>query len=157
MKVLALLMMPFRPNWYIGVSINFLIGGWTQITWWIPFDNGKPVKPYINDSICHSHALPADKHEEAPTHDDVIKWKHFPRYWPFVRGIHLSPVNSPHKDQWRGALLFSLNCVWINCWVNNREAGDLGRYRTHYDLTAMWRDIRFYHNIDKRYLKSIKR
>ena len=24
-------------------------------------------------------------------HDDVIKWKHFPRYWPFVRGIHRSP------------------------------------------------------------------
>ena len=23
-------------------------------------------------------------------HDDVIKWKHFPRYWPFVRGIHWS-------------------------------------------------------------------
>ena len=21
-------------------------------------------------------------------HDDVIKWKHFPRYWSFVRGIH---------------------------------------------------------------------
>ena len=28
-------------------------------------------------------------------HDDVMKWKHFPRYWPFVRGIHRSPVNSP--------------------------------------------------------------
>ena len=40
-------------------------------------------------------------------HDDVIKWKHFPRYWPFVRGIHWSPVNSPHKGQWRGALMFS--------------------------------------------------
>ena len=39
-------------------------------------------------------------------HDDVIKWKHFPRYWPFVRGIHRSPVNSPHKGQWRGAVLF---------------------------------------------------
>ena len=26
------------------------------------------------------------------THDDVIKWNHFPRYWPFVRGIHLSTV-----------------------------------------------------------------
>ena len=25
-------------------------------------------------------------------HDDVIKWKYFPRYWPFVRGIHRSPV-----------------------------------------------------------------
>ena len=43
-------------------------------------------------------------------HDDVIKWKHFPRYWPFVRGIHRSPVNSPHKGQWRGALMFSLIC-----------------------------------------------
>ena len=44
-------------------------------------------------------------------HDDVINWKHFPRYWPFVRGIHRSPVNSPHKDQWRGALMFSLICA----------------------------------------------
>ena len=35
-------------------------------------------------------------------HDDVIKWIHFPRYWPFARGIHRSPVNSPHKGQWRG-------------------------------------------------------
>ena len=50
-------------------------------------------------------------------HDDVIKWKHFPRYWPFVRGIHRSPVNSPHKGQWRGALMFSLICAWINDWV----------------------------------------
>ena len=70
-------------------------------------------------------------------HDDVIKWKHLPRYWPFVRGIHRSPVNSPHNGQWRGALLFSLICVWINGWVNNREAGDLSRYRAYYDVTVM--------------------
>ena len=70
-------------------------------------------------------------------HDDVIKWKHFPRYWPFVRRIHRYPVNSPHKGQWRGALMFSLNCVWINGWVNNREAGDLRRYHAHYDVTVM--------------------
>ena len=57
--------------------------------------------------------------------DDVIKWKHLPRYWPFVRGIHRPPVNSPHKGQWRGALMFSLICVWINGWENNGEAGDL--------------------------------
>ena len=44
--------------------------------------------------------------------DDVIKWKYFPRYWPFVRGIHRSPVNSPHKGQWRGALRFSMICAW---------------------------------------------
>ena len=39
-------------------------------------------------------------------HDYVIKWKHFPRNWPFVRGIHRSPVNSTHKGQWRGADVF---------------------------------------------------
>ena len=71
-------------------------------------------------------------------HDDVIKWKHFPRNWPFVRGIHRSPVNSPHKGQWRGALMFSLICVWINDWVNNRKAGDLRRYRCHYDVIVMY-------------------
>ena len=72
-------------------------------------------------------------------HDDVIKWKHFPRYWPFVRGIHRSPVNSPHKDQWRGALIFSLIWDWIIDWVNNREAGDLRRHRPHYNVTVMAR------------------
>ena len=51
-------------------------------------------------------------------HDDVIQWKHSPRYWLFVRGIHQSSVNSPHKGQWRGALMFSLICAWINGWVN---------------------------------------
>ena len=70
-------------------------------------------------------------------HDDVIKWKHFPRYWPFVRGIHRSPLNSPHKCQWRGALMFSLICAWINGWVNNLEACDLGCHRAHYDVTVM--------------------
>ena len=71
-------------------------------------------------------------------HDDVIKWKHFPRYWPFVRGIHRSPVNSPHKGQWCGALMFTLICARINGWVNNREAGDLRRYRAHCDVIVMY-------------------
>ena len=68
--------------------------------------------------------------------DDVIKWKHFPRYWPFVRGIHRSPVNSPHKGQWRGALMVPLICTWTNAWTNNRDAGDLRRNRAHYDVTV---------------------
>ena len=71
-------------------------------------------------------------------HDDVIKWKPFPRYWPFVRGIPRSPANSPHKGQWRGALMFSLICVWINGWVNNREALDLKRYSVHCDVILMF-------------------
>ena len=71
------------------------------------------------------------------THDDVIKWKHFPRNWPFVREIHRSPVNFPHKGQSRGALMFSLIYAWINDWVNNREAGDLRRQHGHYDVIVM--------------------
>ena len=70
-------------------------------------------------------------------HNDVIKRKHFPRYWLFVRGIHRWPVNSPHKGQWRGALIVSLICAWTNGWVNNRDAGDLRRHRAHYGVTVM--------------------
>ena len=87
-------------------------------------------------------------------HNDVIKWKYFPRYWPFergihrspldspfVRGIHRSPLDSPHKGQWRGALMFSLICAWRNSWVNNQDTGDLGRHRPHYDVTGMVRQF----------------
>ena len=70
-------------------------------------------------------------------HDDVSKWKHFPRYWPFVRGIHRSLVNSPHKGQWRGALMFSLICAWPNGWSNHRDAGDLRRHPAHCAVTVM--------------------
>ena len=52
-------------------------------------------------------------------------------------GIHRSAVNSPHRGQWRGALMFSLICAWINGWVNNRDAGDLRRHRPHYDVIVM--------------------
>ena len=46
-------------------------------------------------------------------------------------------MNSPHKGQWRGALMFSLICVGTNGWVNNRDAGDLRRHCAHYDVTVM--------------------
>ena len=39
--------------------------------------------------------------------------------------------------RWRGDLKFSLICVWINGWVNNREAGGLRRYRAHYDVIVI--------------------
>ena len=63
--------------------------------------------------------------------------KHFPRYWPFVLGIHRSPVNSLHKGQWHGALMFSLISAWIHGWINNRKAGDLRRNCDHYDVIVM--------------------
>ena len=46
-------------------------------------------------------------------------------------------VNSPHKGQWRGDLMFSLICAWINNWVNNREAGDGRRHCAHHDVIVM--------------------
>ena len=91
----------------------------------------KTRKVWHKTAVTHNHI------EISWHHDDVIKWKHFPHYWPFVRGIHRSPVNSPHKGQWRGALMFSLICVWINDWINNREAGDLRRYRAQYDVIVI--------------------
>ena len=73
----------------------------------------------------------------AGNHDDVIKGKHFPRYWPLVRGTHRSPVNSLRKGQWRGALLFPLIRAWTNSWVNNGDAGNLRRHRAHCGLGVM--------------------
>ena len=58
-------------------------------------------------------------------------------YWPFLWGIHRWPVNSPHKGQWRGTLMFSMICAWTNGWVNNREADDLRCHRAHYDVTVI--------------------
>ena len=69
--------------------------------------------------------------------DDVIKWKHFPCYWPFLIGIHRSPVDSPHKGQWRGVFMYSLICDWTRGWVNNRDTGDLRRHGTHCDVTVV--------------------
>ena len=68
------------------------------------------------------------------SHDDVIKWKHFPRYWSFVRGIHCSPVIFPHKGQ---CLMFYLIWAWTNDWVNNQGACDLRRHRAQDDVIVM--------------------
>ena len=75
--------------------------------------------------------------ENPMIHDDVIKWKHFPRYWPFVWGIHRSRWIPRTKGQWCGDFMFSLISAWINGWVNNCEAGDLRRNRAHYDVIVM--------------------
>ena len=82
---------------------------------------------------CHTQLLS----EVITGRDDVIKWKHSPRNWPFVWGIHRSPVDSPHKGQWLRALMFSLIRACTDGWVNDRGAGDLRHHRAHYDVTLM--------------------
>ena len=62
-------------------------------------------------------------------------WRH--QMETFSALLALCAGNSPHKGQWRGTLMFSFICVWMNGWVNNRAAGDLKCYRAHYDVIAM--------------------
>ena len=64
-----------------------------------------------------------------------------------MQGIHRSPVNSPHRVQWRRALMFTLIFAWTNNWVNNRDAGDLRHDRAHYDVTVMVRDWALHGNV----------
>ena len=64
------------------------------------------------DAVLGRHVLRSSSCDRYRKHDDVIKWKHFQRYRPFVQGIDWSPVNSPHKGQWRGVLRFSLICAF---------------------------------------------
>ena len=86
-------------------------------------------------------------------------WRHqmetFSALLALCAGNSPVPVNSPHKCQWRGALMFSLICARINDWVNNREAGDLRRHRGHYGISVMhnknsgryhgsWQSMRFF-------------
>ena len=123
------------PTFGIVHNFRFIMFGWN-------FQNdllGARLPMYISNSVRVDFILVllVRRPENSSSHDDVIKWKHFPRNWPFVRWIHRSPVNSPHKGQWCVALMFSLICVWMNGGVNNREAGDLRRYRAHYDVTVV--------------------
>ena len=74
-------------------------------------------------------------------HDDVIKWKHFPRNWPFV-GEFTGHRWIPHTKASDAVLLiFPLVCVWINDWVNNRNVFfiDMCEYRSNIDGICEYR------------------
>ena len=103
---------------------------------WFSINRFSHILPgyFINiDAIIRLPRRQCSNPAERFVHGDVIKWTHSPRYWPFVRGIHRSPVNPPHKGQWRGVLMFSLICAWTSGWVKNRDIGDLRRHYAHGD------------------------
>ena len=102
-------------------------------------------------NLCHYYSL-CKTVQCCSNHDDVIKWKQFPCYWPFVRGIHQSLVDSPHKGQWHRALMFSWICTWTNTWANNEDTNDLRRHHTHYDITVM--EVNFLDNPHNRHPTS---
>ena len=114
--------------------VNMLLQMWScRLPWHASTVDGTYNTASYCQHVCHDPRV-----IQTANHDDVIKWKYFPRYWPLVWEIHRSPVNSP---QWRGALMFSLICARINGRVNTREAGDLRRHRAHYDVIVMPRSI----------------
>ena len=91
------------------------------------------------------------------SYNESIWWshqmEHFPCYWPFVRGIHQSPVDFPHKGQWRRASMFSLIGASTNSWANNWDAGHLRCHCTHYHVTVMMYSL--YWNISPRAFISL--
>ena len=102
----------------------FMVQVWKICLWNTTSPSGQLLKQWCQVFFALSHL------------DDVITWKHFPRYWPFVWRIHRSPVNSPHKGQWRRALMFRLICARTNGRVNNRGADNLRRHHAHYAVSV---------------------
>ena len=89
-------------TWFLSAPSHCLNQCWFLISEVLRFSSKRAFTASAQIAVLY-------KEFEHYTRDDVIKWKHFPRYCPFVRGIHLSLVNSPHKGQWRGALIFDLH------------------------------------------------
>ena len=123
--------------------------------YWIRAQASFLLQTIPNIVICWEGQLPGNTFNPLfrSVNDNVIKWNPLPRYWPSVRGIRRSPVNSPHKGQSCWVLMFSLICACTNDWVNNRDAGDLRRHRAHYDVTVMtnqhmWTRFALYFNAE---------
>ena len=81
-----------------------------------------------------------------------IKWKHFPRYMALCAGN--SPVTGEFPAQRPVTRSFdvSLICVWMDCWLNNREADDLRGHCTHYDVTVMATEQQLSHSMGNTWL-----
>ena len=93
-----------ESNFFFIQHLDYKIGGGNGICLWKDYVTSAL---YYHYSLNHYHKIKYFqfllKYFPKSSHDDVIKWKNFPRYWPFVRGIHRSPVNSQNKGQWRGS------------------------------------------------------
>ena len=120
--------------------------------------------------ICGHRRIPLPKASDAElwcfprsAHDDVIKWKHFPRYWPFVReftGPGEFPAQRPvtrsldvffdlrlnkrlSKQSWGWWFETLPRPLWrhsngLNQQLSKKlDAGDLRRHRADYDVIVM--------------------
>ena len=127
--------------------------GWAKATeWWdenpLSFGFGLrlilEILRYIDALICWLQEKQTEQFVGGGAH--ISAWRHvmmtssngkISALLVLCAGNSPVPVNSPHRGQWRRALMFSLICAWINDWVNNHEAGDLRRHRGHFDVNVM--------------------
>ena len=86
------------------------------------YGSGNISKNDTSTTWTSAYKSPRAKLPALARRDDAIRWKHFPRYWSFVRRIDRSTVNSAHKGQWHGALMFSLVCA-LNIQFSNQSWG----------------------------------
>ena len=94
---------PFTRYWHLTLT-------WSKQNYPIRWHQTKTadLMPWCRPDGKKWAQAPTARDTNSDSDDDVIKWKHFPRYWPFVSGIHRSPVNSPHKAS--DAVLWC--CLW---------------------------------------------
>ena len=75
----------------------------------------------------------------------IIWWRHqmetFSVLLPTCVGNSTVPGEFPTQRPVMRSFDVFFICVWINSWVNNREASDLRVYRAHYDVTVMPENI----------------
>ena len=127
------LLVPICVSLWVSVSASLCLQKWPTIFYELGlYIKGNNLRLY---SIIFVTCVGSFAVQLSCIHDDVIKWKHFPRYWPFV---WCGEFTGQRKGQWRGASMFSLICVWINGWVSNREADDLWQYRVYCDVIIMY-------------------
>ena len=139
----------------VEMSLKFVPRGlindkskWDQIKAWEQAGNmslAQPIMIQVSDAYMHPQDAVCFGNVSL-WQDDVIKWKHFRCYWPFVLGIHrwIPLTKASDADLW----CFLWSAPWINGRANNHGAGDLRLPRTHYDVTVMkmisWHENTFY-------------
>ena len=80
------------------------------------------------------NAISLISHEMWACYRDVMTWKCFMHYWPFVKGIHL--VDSLHKGPVMHNIDVSLMLARTNCYANSGMGSDLRCHNAHLTCCA---------------------
>ena len=107
---------------------------------WLISPNQLSIRPLTNWSLATPHSSPMSEcwHRWVTYYCDVMIWKHFPHYWPFVRRIHRSPANQTGLVMW----CFGFHFIMLNRLLNKQY--DDWRFETHWRccyVTTMRNDV----------------